>query len=126
MKKTTAERDLAEWDREIEADFQRAVAANSAAAKRQRKPLFVAVPLWWIRTATEATRTPKALVAIELLLASWREQSMTFALPSGRLKRHGLSRTTIWRALHDLRRAGLITVQSRGQKAPLISFSVAP
>ena len=84
MKKTTAARDLVEWDREIEADFQRAVAANRAAARRKRKPLFVKVPLWWAQAATEATRTPKALVAIELLLASWRAQSMTFALPSGR------------------------------------------
>jgi hypothetical protein len=124
--KKTAERDLVEWDREIEADFQRAVTANRAAGKRQRKPLYVMVPLWWIREATEATRTPKALVAIELLLASWRAQSMTFALPSGRLKQHGLSRTTIWRALQELRRAGLLTIELRRRKAPAVSFVTPP
>jgi hypothetical protein len=90
-----ANRDSAEWDAEIEADFRRVVAANRKASKRQRKPLYVKVPHWWIRLATESTRTPKALVAIELLYASWAAQSLTFALPSGRLKRHGVSRTTV-------------------------------
>ncbi len=90
------------------------------------KSLFVKVPLWWIRAATKATRTPKALVAVELLFASWQAQSMTFALPSGRLKRPGLSRMTIWRALQQLKAAGLITIKLRGRKAPQISFTVAP
>jgi DNA-binding FadR family transcriptional regulator len=84
------------------------------------------VPLWWIPLATKATRTPKALVAIELLYASRYARGAPFKLPSGRLKRHGLSRTTIWRALQELKRAGLITIEARGQKAPLISFTVAP
>ena len=125
MNKTITKRDLAEWDCEIEADFQRVVAATRTAGRR-RQPLFVKVPLWWIQSATEATRTPKALVAIELLLASWRERSTTFPLPSGRLKRHGLSRATIWRALQELRQAGLLTIELRGPKAPLISFTVTP
>jgi hypothetical protein len=126
---TAAKRDLAEWDREIEADFQRFVAANRAAGKRKRKKEepFVKVPEWWIRAATEATHTKKALVAVELLRASWKAGGgTTFALPSGRLKRFGVSRPTWWRALQDLRRAGLITIEMRGQKAPLISFPVAP
>jgi hypothetical protein len=126
MKKTTAARDLAEWDREIEADFQRAVTSTRTAARRRRQPLYVKVPLWWIQAATEATRTPKALVAIELLLTSWRTRSMTFALPSGRLKRYSISRTTIWRALQELQRARLITIELQPPKAPLISFVVAP
>jgi HTH domain len=122
------ERDLAEWDREIEANFQRAIATTRAAGKRKRKTAepFVKVPLWWIRLATEATRTPKALVAIELLRASWKAQSTTFALPSGRLKQYGLSRTTIWRALQQLKAAGLVAIELHGQKAPLITFPVAP
>ena len=71
---TTAKRDLAEWDREIEADFQRYAAADRAVSKRQHKHKkvepYVKVPVWWIRAATEATHTKKALVAIELLRAS--------------------------------------------------------
>jgi hypothetical protein len=126
---TTAERDLAEWDREIEVNFRREVAATRAAGKHRRKKgePFVKVPLWWLRAATEATHTKKALVAIELLRASWVARgSTTFALPSGRLKRFGVSRPTWWRALQDLQRAGLITIELRGREAPLISFPVAP
>jgi hypothetical protein len=127
---TTAKRDLAEWDREIEADFQRYAAADRAVSKHQHKHKkvepYVKVPVWWIRAATEATHTKKALVAIELLRASSFAPGTAFALPSGRLKRFGVSRPTWWRALQDLQRAGLITIELRGRKAPLISFPVAP
>jgi hypothetical protein len=125
---TTAKPDLAEWDREIEVNFRREVAATRAAGKRKNKKVeaFVKVPLWWIRAATEATHTKRALVAVELLRASFVARGTTFALPSGRLKRFGVSRPTWWRALQDLKRAGLITVELRGRKAPLISFPVAP
>jgi hypothetical protein len=95
-------------------------------SSRDYKPRFVRVPIWWMLLATEATHTKQAMVAIELLLQSWRKQRMTFPLPSGRLKRHGISRMTTWRALQQLKKRGLITIEMRGQKAPLITFTVAP
>jgi hypothetical protein len=101
--------------------------AAAPAKKRKKVESFIKVTEWWIRAATKATHTKKALVAVELLRASWKAGgATTFALPSGRLKRFGVSDPTTWRALQDLRRAGLITIEQRGQKAPLISFPVTP
>jgi hypothetical protein len=36
------------------------------------------------------------------------------------LAKHGVSRASKWRALEELRRAGLITVEERSGKAPLV------
>jgi hypothetical protein len=77
---------------------------ETAAPKRRTKTWsFVRMSLWWAKEAAKATRTPKSLVVIELLWASWKAHSLTFALPSGRLKRYGLSRTTVWRTLQQLK-----------------------
>jgi len=42
---TGAERDLDEWDAEIEAEFQREVAATKAAGRRKKGRRLVAFPL---------------------------------------------------------------------------------
>ena len=85
---------------------------------------FVKVPLWWIAQATKATNTGKALVCIELLYAAWKAKRSTFPLPSGRLLRLGISRDTKRRALYDLERAGLITVERPPRKSPIITLVV--
>jgi hypothetical protein len=123
MTANAAERDLAEWDAEIEAEFRRAVAANKTAGRRKKKAEpFVMVPLWWIAAATKATKTRKALVCVELLYAAWKAKSSTFPLPNGRLKKLGVGREAKRRALQDLERAGLITVERPTRKTLIVSL----
>jgi hypothetical protein len=96
-----------------------------APVKRKRKvEPFVKVPLWWIAQATKATNTGRALVCIELLYAAWKAKRPTFPLPSRRLLGLGISRDTKRRALHDLERAGLITVERPPRKTPIITLVV--
>jgi len=38
---------------------------------KPKKDAFAKVPLWWMQAATAPTRTPKALVCVELLHTSW-------------------------------------------------------
>jgi hypothetical protein len=123
MKKTTAKRDLAEWDREIEADFQRAVASRH---KRKKVEPFVVVPLWWIAQAARLTRSPTTLVLIELLYAAWKARSSTFTLPNGRLKRLGVSRKIKSRVLCKLEtgKGRLIIVKRRIRKTPMVTLTV--
>ena len=90
--------------------------------KRKKVDAFVRVPLWWIAAATKATKTRKALVCVELLYASWKAKSSTFSLPNGRLKKLGVSREAKRRALRDLERAGLITVERPTRKTPIVSL----
>ena len=83
---------------------------------------FALKALWWIAVAAKATNTRRALVCIELLYASWKARNLTFPLPNGRLKKLGISRETKRRALQDLERAGLIVVERRPRKTPIVTL----
>jgi DNA-binding transcriptional ArsR family regulator len=104
---------------------QRLRELEAAAPKRRKKAEpFVKVPLWWIAQATKATNTGRALVCIELLYAAWKTKRATFPLPNGRLTKLGVSPDTKSRALYDLERAGLITVERPKRKTPIITLVV--
>jgi DNA-binding FadR family transcriptional regulator len=49
---------------------------------------------------------------------------LTFPLPNGRLCENGVSRKVKRRVLRDLEAAGLITVERRLGKTPLITLTV--
>ena len=86
---------------------------------------FVQVPLWWAEAAAKATtRGATALVLVYLLHASWKARSTTFPLSNGYLKKHGVSREVKRRVLHDLETAGLITIERRRSKTPLVTLVV--
>ena len=93
-------------------------------AKRRKEPPFVKVPLWWAETAAKATKTPKAMVWIQLLHAAWKAKRSTFPLPNGRLKTAGVTRFVKYRALHELEEAGLITVERRHGKTTTVTIVV--
>jgi hypothetical protein len=111
-------------DERIFANLQRA-AANLPAGRRggkARKDLFVKVPLWWVEQATRATRSPRAFVCIWLLHLSWRARSMTFPLPNDKLGKRGVDRRAKRRALEALEAAGLIVVERRHGKTPVVTL----
>jgi ribosomal protein S19E (S16A) len=83
---------------------------------------FVQVPLWWAELATQATRTPKAMVCIWLLHLAWAAHSKTFRLPNERLQVRGVSRYAKRRALQELEKAGLIQVTRERGKSPTVSL----
>jgi hypothetical protein len=116
------DRDLEEWDAEIEAEFQRVVAASKTAGKRKKAERFVKVPLWWIEIAAKDARSPTTLVLIELLYAAWKAKSSTFPLPNARLKALGVSREIKARVLRDLERRPVILVKRMPRKTPIITL----
>ena len=87
-----------------------------------KKDPFVKLPLWFAIAAAKATKTPAALVWVYLVRLSWREESLTFALPNGWLERSGVSREVKRRVLRDLERAGLITLERRTKKSPIVTL----
>jgi hypothetical protein len=121
MKKTTAERDLAEWDREIEADFQRAVASSRTRKRKEAEP-FAIVPLWHAALAAEATRSPVLLVYVDLMHRAWKAKGQPFTMPNGWLEKRGVSRKTKCRVLRNLNAAGLIVVEWRDRKSPGVTL----
>jgi hypothetical protein len=91
-------------------------------AQKPKKDAFVKVPLWWGAEAAKATQSPTTLVLIELLYRSWKAKSLTFPLPNGRLSKNGVSRKVKCRVLRDLEAAGLIMVERRHGKTPLVTL----
>jgi hypothetical protein len=91
---------------------------------RKSKDAFVKVPLWWAEAAAKATHTPGMLVLIELLHRSWKAHSLTFPLSNKSLEKSGVSREIKRRVLRDLEAAGLITVERRHGRAPLVTLVV--
>ena len=130
-----ATHDLGDEDAD-EADWRHAVVNDKARGQRKRKRKsnrkqtherttdepFVQVPLWWIKLAAKDARSPATLVLIELLHAAWKAKSSTFPLPNGRLKKLGVGREAKRRALQDLERAGLITVERPTRKTLIVSL----
>jgi hypothetical protein len=90
--------------------------------KPSRSEPFVKMPLWWAETAARAIRSPATLVLVELLRAHWKTKSMTFPLSNVRLRKLGVSRDVKRRVLHDLERAGLITVERPINKSPVVTL----
>ena len=97
-----------------------------AAAPERRKKVepFCKVPMWWMAEATKATRTPKAMVCIHLLHTAWKRKSTTFPLSNATLGKSGVSRGRKRDALRELETAGLITVERRHGRAPLVTLVV--
>jgi hypothetical protein len=94
----------------------------AAPAKRKRAEPFVKVSMWWAAAASEATKSPATLVLVELLRASWKARSQTFLFPNGRLSKSGVSREVKRRVLRDLERAGLIAIERRQRKSPIVTL----
>jgi hypothetical protein len=94
----------------------------AAPAKRKKVEPFVKVPLWWIAAAARHARSPATLIMVELLRTSWKAKSPTFPLPNGRLEKLGVSREIKRRVLIDLERGGLIAVERRPNKTPIVTL----
>jgi DNA-binding transcriptional ArsR family regulator len=99
-----------------------------AARRTRRKKMFVMVPLEWLEATTRATQTPQAFLSIWLLHLAWKAGSRTgntgrtFPLPNGQLTEYGVDRRAKRRALANLEKAGLIAVERRGRKTPIITI----
>jgi hypothetical protein len=118
-------RDLAEWDAEIEADFQRAVRATKADGQRKQRRRHVGFPLAFLEDVCRLTEGRTALVlAIFIYRRTHVCRSATVTLPSEELNALGISRQRKAEGLARLQTAGLIRVEDgqagRSAKVTLI------
>jgi|SRR6516162_1020745 hypothetical protein len=117
-----AERDLNEWDAEIEADFQRTVAATKAAGHRKKGRKLVAFPLAFLVDVCRLTEGRTALVVAELIYRRTHVcRSRTVTLPISELRELGIDRNRKNEALVKLEAAGLIRIErmAPGQSAKM-------
>jgi hypothetical protein len=97
------------------------VSVSSRTPRRiaNRREHFIQVPFSWLERLDGAAAKVYAL-ALHLLYLDWRNKSQAFRLPNGMLANDGISRRTKWRALVELERRGLISIERRPKKSPLI------
>jgi hypothetical protein len=90
----------------------------------KRKDAFAIVPLWWAEQAAKADRNVNLLVCVNLVYRAWRAKGRagekTFAMPNSR----GVDRRTKIHTLRTLEKAGLITVEWRDRKSPIVTLTV--
>jgi hypothetical protein len=110
--------------REEAASLAGALPATTAvgSARRQRREPFAAIPLAWAARATTATNCPKAMVWVWLIHRAWKMRSGTVAVPNGALAEYGVTRKVKNNALRQLERAGLIAVERRPRKTPVVTM----
>jgi hypothetical protein len=100
------------------------IEAGVAAPKtRRRQPnSFAKVPLDWATAAARATRTPQAMVWIMLHHMAWQTGCTAFPLSNAVLAKYGVNREVKRRALKALEASGLIQVERRHGRAPVVTL----
>ena len=86
---------------------------------RKRRQHFTMVPHTW-RERLDGATGHTILVAWDLLYLHWKYKGEPIKLANGTLRFDGISRQSKWRALADLEQRGLIVVERRPSRSPLV------
>ena len=91
---------------------------------QRRRQHFVSVPWTWIERLSRAAGQTY-LVALHLLYLHWKGRGEPIKLANGMLRIDGISRQSKWRALGDLERRGLIVVERRRRRSPIVRLNLS-
>jgi hypothetical protein len=120
-------RDLKEWDREIEADFQRTVAATKAAGKAKRGRRYIGAPLAFV---VEVLRLTEGRTTLVVALCIYRRTkvcgSPTVTLPGSELAELGINRRRKHEALAKLEAVGLIRAEGMAGRSTDVTLAWKP
>jgi hypothetical protein len=87
---------------------------------QKRRQQFVQVPWTWVERLRDARGRCTYHVALYLLHLHWKGNGDPVKLANGMLGLDGVSRYSKYRALRDLERLGLVTVERPRRKSPII------
>jgi hypothetical protein len=93
----------------------------TANASRQQVDPFVVLPLSWAAEASAATNCQKAMVWMWLVHQVRKTRTTTVTIPNRALAKYGISRRVKSLALRQLEEAGLISVERRPRKTPIVT-----
>ena len=97
-----------------------------ARRSQRRKHQFIKVPMAWADRLGSARYAATLKVAHRLLHEHWRGGGRPVQLANVALARSGVSRHQKWRALRELERLGLVRIESRARKSPIVAVIVEP
>jgi hypothetical protein len=89
---------------------------------RQRRQQFVQVPWTWLERLAQSKSANTYRVAITLLFLHWKANGDPVKLANGMLGMDGVSRFAKHRALAELEQFGLITINRRQRKSPIVTL----
>ena len=95
--------------------------AAAAPIKRTKIAPYVKLPLAWAAKAAAATNTHKAMMWVWLVHQARLTGSATVAVPNGALAKYGISRRAKRLALKQLEAVGLIVVERRPRRTPIVT-----
>jgi len=91
---------------------------------RRRRSHFISVPMVWFERLIGASGQTYR-IALYLLYLDWRGRGKPIQLANSLLQIDGVSRQSKWRALTDLERRGLITLERRPRRSPMIKLNLS-
>jgi hypothetical protein len=94
------------------------LAAKTRKRQRGKEEEFVKLMGWWAARAGEDAKQEEVLLCYELLRRAWKKPGESFVLPN----RKGVSRKLRYRALRNYERAGMLKVEWRRGKSPIITL----
>jgi DNA-binding transcriptional ArsR family regulator len=93
---------------------------------RKRHQLFVLIPLSWVDAVARSSRDKAFPVLCHLLHLNWKHCGGPVKVPNGFLARLGVGRDAKSRALRKLELLGLISVERRDRRSPVVRISDKP
>jgi hypothetical protein len=91
-------------------------------SRAKRTDAFATIPLSWAVRANKASRDINFMVCVDLAYRAWRAKpGKRFTMPN----RKGVDRRTKIHTLRALEKAGLITVEWRERKSPVVTLVVS-
>jgi hypothetical protein len=88
---------------------------------QKRAQQFAKFPLTWVSLLGRGRASyPTWVTASHILHLDWKNQGRPFKLPNGLLKIDGVSPSSKLRALRELECLGLISVEWRQRKSPIV------
>ena len=95
---------------------------DAASPRRQKSDPFAIVDLAPTAKAAAATNCPKLFVWLWLICKARTKNTTTIRIPNGALAEYGISRKVKYLALQQLEQAGLITVEWKSRKTPIVTL----
>ena len=97
----------------------------SATKPKKRRQHFVRVPWMWMEKLI-GCRGQTLRVAFVVLYLDWKAKGRPVKLANKLPQMVGVSRRAKWRALNDLESIGLISVERRAKKSPIVQVQHEP
>jgi hypothetical protein len=85
----------------------------------KRRQHFIKVPFEWLGRLKGVSGQTWHL-SMHLLYLHWKSTGKPIKLANGMLEHDGISRASKWRALAELEARGLILIERRARKSPLV------